>query len=134
MLISDLSSDLWSSDLLPADQVLHRRIRIPVRVLDLAAVTILHVDAAEDAATQGLAAGHGANGRVHLAVVPAVHAQAQVAAVELVGVAQDDVDRTGDGVARAVGAVAAQDFAAVDHLRRDAVDPARAVVPGAGHP
>src|SRR3546814_4357972 len=53
--------------------------------------------------------------------------------VRSVGFAQDDVDRTGDGVARAVGAVAAQDFDAVDHLRRDAVDPERAVVAGAGH-
>src|SRR3546814_15517808 len=128
MLISDLSSDLWSSDLLPADQVLHRRIRIPVRVLDLAAVTILHVDAAEDAATQGLAAGYGANGRVHLAVVPAVHAQAQVAAVELVGVAQADVDRLGDGVAAAVCADAAQDLVSVDHIRLDVVHPNQAYV------
>src|SRR5690606_19144032 len=118
---------------LPADQFLPRRIGVAVRALELAAVAVLHVDAAEDAAAQRLAAGHGAQGRVDLAVVPAVHAHAQVAAVEFVGVAQDDVDRAGDGVARAVGAVAAQDLDAVDHLRRDPVDPERAVVAGAGH-
>src|SRR5690606_22315671 len=118
---------------LPADQLGHRRVRVAVRALGLAAVAVLHVDAAQQAPAQGLATRDRAEGRVDLAVVPAVHAQAQVAAIELVGIAQDDVDRAGDRVARTVGAVAAQDLDAVDHLRRDAVHPERAVVTGAGH-
>ena len=118
---------------LEADQFVHRRIGEAVRALGLGAVAVLHVDAGQDAAAQRIAAGHRAEGRVHFAVVPAVDADADVAAVELVGVAQHDVDRAGHGVARAVGAVAAQDLDPVDHLRRDPVDPERAVVAGAGH-
>src|SRR5690606_2729692 len=118
---------------LPADQFFHRRIGEPVGALELAAVAILHVDACEDAAAQRLAAGDRAERGIDLAVVPAVHADAEVAAVEFVGVAQHDVDRAGHRVARAVGAVAAEDLDAVDHLGGDAVDPERAVVAGAWH-
>ena len=104
-----------------------------VGALFLAAVAVLHVDAGQHAATQGLERGHRAEGGVGLAVVPAIDAQAQVAAVELVGIAQHDVDRAGHGVAAAVGAGAALDLDVVDHLRRDAVDVERAVVAGARH-
>jgi len=117
----------------PADPFFHRRILEAVGALDLGAVAILYVDAGQEATAQGFAAGHRAEGRIHFAVVPAVGADADIAAVELVGVAQDDVDRAGDGVAAAVGAVATQDFDPVDHFRRDPVDPERAVLAGTRH-
>src|SRR5690606_12783898 len=118
---------------LPADKFFHRRVAEAIGTLDLGAVAVLHVDAGEEAAAQRFAAGDGTEGRIDFAAVPAVHAQAQVAAVECVGVAQDDVDRAGYGIARAFGAVAAQHLDSVDHFSRDAVAPERAVVAGAGH-
>ncbi len=118
---------------LPAEQLAAAGVGVAVRALDLAAVAVLHVDAGQQAPAQRLAAGHRAEGGVELAVEPAVDAHAQVAAVELVGVAQHDVDGAGHRVAAAVGAGAAQDLDVVHHFGRDAVHPERAVVAGAGH-
>src|SRR5690606_1108861 len=96
---------------------------VAVAAFDLGVVAVLHADPGQQAATERLAGGHRAEGRLLLAIVGAHRADADVAAVELVGVAQHDVDRAGHGIAGAVGAVAAQDFHALDHLGRDAVDP-----------
>src|SRR5690606_15659955 len=90
-------------------------------------------EAGQQAATERLERGHRTEGRVHFAVVPAVHADPDIAAGEFVGVAQDDVDRASHGVAAAVGAGAALDLDVVDHFRRDAVDVERAVIAGARH-
>ena len=119
--------------ILPADQFFHRRILEAIRTLVFGTVAILYVDTGKNAATQGVATGHRAEGRVDLAVVPAVHAKAYIAAIEHVGIAQHDVDRTGGGIAAAVGAAAAQDLDAIHHFRRDAIHPERTIIARTWH-
>ena len=117
----------------PADLLFTRIVGEAVRALGLGAVAVLHVHAGQQAPAERFERGHGTEGRVDLAIVPAVHADADVAAGELVGVAQHDVDRAGHRIAAAVGAGAALDLDVVHHLRGDAVDIERTVVAGARH-
>ena len=118
---------------LEASQLVHGRVGKPVGALQLAAIAILQVDAGQDAPAEEIAAGDRAEARVDLAVERAGGTDAHVAAVEHVGIAQDDVDGAGHRVTAAVGAVAAQDLDVVDHLRGDAVDPERAVIARTRH-
>ena len=82
----------------------------------------LGVGAQQQVAAQGLAAPDRAHQRLDLVVAVAQGAGTQVAAVERITVAQHDVERTGDGVAAAVGRGRTDDLDALHQLGRDAVD------------
>lgn len=115
----------------PTDFLFPRVVGKAVGALGLGAVAVLRVDACQQPAAERLERGHRAECRVDLAIVPAVHADTDVAAGELVGVAQHDVDRAGHRIAAPVGAGTALDLDVVDHFGGDAVDVERAVVASA---
>ena len=101
--------------------------------LVLRVAAALAVDAKQQIAAQRFAAPHRAEQRLGLAVVVAQRADAQIAAVERMAVAQHDIERTGNRVAAAVGRGRTHDLDALDQLRRNAIDEERSVETGAGH-
>ena len=72
--------------------------------------------AEQDAARADLAAEHRAQARLHLTVVEAEQPAADIAAVELIAVAQDDVERARDRVAGAAGRGGTDDLDLLDQV------------------
>ena len=93
----------------------------------------LEVEADEQAAGTDGAAIDRAKARLELLVVVIETARAEIAAVELVAVAQFDVDRARDRVAGAARRRGADDLDPVDQFGGDAVEEEAAIVAVAGN-
>ena len=108
------------------------RIRIAEARLELRIVAPLHIGAEQQAARPDLTAPHRTEARLELAVVIVEPTEADIAAIELEPVAQHDVERAGDRIARAARGGGAHNLYAAQQFGRDTVEEKTAVGVGAG--